>query len=259
MLEKINITDISKLKITKVKPWKIYFEYDNTKYMLLEDSDEDAHMSLYKRNQLENGNHTVECINGAITTMKPNSMIKDISNKNPKHLVYANIDRNWFVLKLCELGFSSGYLCDRQSKFEEKRIELDEEIKRLYNKINELRNKQAELLNDKYNMRKVGSKTARGNKIKKDMAERVRGKHNGEWCKTYNNFYGEPDPVYGGKLVDLYNLPVGTSFYVANGDWYGEIGYDSHGDKGVVTQFGFIKLDKNYHSLYLSMIDNEYV
>ena len=37
------------------------------------------------------------------------------------------------------------------------------------------------------------------------------------WCEEYKDYYGNPDPKYGGKLTDLRTLPVGTKFHVANG------------------------------------------
>ena len=34
---------------------------------------------------------------------------------------------------------------------------------------------------------------------------------------------GKQDPEYGGVLTDASTLPVGTTFYVRNGAWYGRI------------------------------------
>ena len=34
---------------------------------------------------------------------------------------------------------------------------------------------------------------------------------------------GETDPEYGGTITDISALPVGTTFWVCNGCWYGEI------------------------------------
>ena len=254
MAEKINITDISKLRITKVKPWKIYFKYNEDEYMLIEDTDEDAHISLYKRYKLNSGNHRVECINGAITCMSISTFIKDISKKRAKHIVYANIDRNNFVIKLLELGFSTGYLEERQSRYNEKQYEIDTKIEELQSKITQLIHDKHELLKDKQNIRKLGSKTANANIIKREMAERVHGKKDGEWCEQYNDYYGNSDPIYGGKLTDLYNLPVGTWFNVANGAYNAHIGYNEHGDKCIVTDVNCIKLTPKFHSLYIELI-----
>lgn len=34
---------------------------------------------------------------------------------------------------------------------------------------------------------------------------------------------GRTDPTYGGVLTDISTLPVGTTFFVCNGAWYGRI------------------------------------
>ncbi|MBO5387083.1 MAG: hypothetical protein J6A59_02960, partial [Lachnospiraceae bacterium] len=73
-------------------------------------------------------------------------------------------------------------------------------------------------------------------------------------CEEYKDYYGNPDPIYGGTLTDLYSLPVGTVIHVANGAWSGVIDYDERGDKGVIVDShggNFIKLTKEHHSLYL--------
>lgn len=71
------------------------------------------------------------------------------------------------------------------------------------------------------------------------------------WCEEYKDYYGNPDPKYGGKLTDLRTLPAGTEFEVANGGWTGEklegdyiLVHAPSGDRKV-------KLTEEYHSLYL--------
>jgi hypothetical protein len=71
------------------------------------------------------------------------------------------------------------------------------------------------------------------------------------WCEEYKNYYGNPDPKYGGKLTDLRILPAGTKFHVANGWWDGE---KLEGDYILVhTPSGNrkVKLTEECHSLYL--------
>lgn len=77
--------------------------------MLLDDSDEDAHLSLYRR-KIDNGKVTVTWLNGKVTFLKVYSIIKDISKRQPTNLVYTNIDREYFVKKLVELGFTKGFI-----------------------------------------------------------------------------------------------------------------------------------------------------
>lgn len=71
------------------------------------------------------------------------------------------------------------------------------------------------------------------------------------WCEEYKDYYGNPDPKYGGKLTDLRTLPAGTKFFVANGCWEGEKLEDDyilvHAPAGNRT----VKLTDEHHSLYL--------
>lgn len=246
----INIVDISKLKFTKFKPWKIYFRYEDDEYMILDSSEVgSSQLSLYKRNKLLSGNHTVEHIKTTITTLKPSDMIRTVSNNG--NIVYSNIDRNYFVLKLLDLGFSEGYLEERHSRFNDKLNNIESEMRSLNIKLCELIKQRKELLDDKDNISYCASKRANAEVIKRRLAERVKGKQVGEWCEKYNCYYGETHEEYGGVLTDLNNLPVGTRFTACNGDWVDLIGYDSHGNKCVITDVNCIKLTKDNSSLFI--------
>lgn len=71
------------------------------------------------------------------------------------------------------------------------------------------------------------------------------------WCEEYKDYYGNPDPQYGGTLTDLYTLPIGTKFFVANGWWEGEKVEDDyilvHAPSGDIR----VRLTEWNHSLYL--------
>ena len=61
----LNISNLDKLKITKIKSWAIYFTYDNNKYLLhLGDADEyDTITTLYLRTPINNtGQYKLEPI-----------------------------------------------------------------------------------------------------------------------------------------------------------------------------------------------------
>lgn len=71
------------------------------------------------------------------------------------------------------------------------------------------------------------------------------------WCEEYKDYYGNPDPKYGGRLTDLRTLPTGTEFEVANGRWTGE---KLEGNYILVHAPGgnrIVQLTEDYHSLYL--------
>jgi len=71
------------------------------------------------------------------------------------------------------------------------------------------------------------------------------------WCEEYKDYYGNSDQQYGGILTDLYTLPVGTKFSVANGRWEGEKLEDEYILVHAPTGDRRVKLTEEYHSLYL--------
>jgi hypothetical protein len=76
-------------------------------------------------------------------------------------------------------------------------------------------------------------------------------KDNKLWCEEYNDYYGNSDPQYGGRLTDLYTLPVGTKLFVANGCWEGEKLEDDYIIVHAPGEDRRVKLTEEYHSLYL--------
>ena len=71
------------------------------------------------------------------------------------------------------------------------------------------------------------------------------------WCKEYQDYYGNPDPQYGGKLTNLRKLPVGTEFWVANGWWKGKILSESRMLVYCPTGDFVVELTDKHHALYL--------
>lgn len=241
-MEKIKIKDLTKLKITKITSWKVYFDYEEQHYMLIDDSDEDAHLSLYKRD-IDNGKVNLTWMNGKVTTLRIRSIIKDISKRRPTSTVYANIDREHFVKKLLELEFSSGIFEDVYNRNKEQINVLRKQIAQLNKRVYELQNEWEETSGH-------GSKCY-GIDVKYNVANRVTPAKNGEWCEQYNDYYGNTHPRYGGALTDLFSLPVGCNFYVTNGCYYATIVVDEHGDKCILTCCTCVKLTKDYHSMYI--------
>ena len=71
------------------------------------------------------------------------------------------------------------------------------------------------------------------------------------WCDEYQDYYGNSDPQYGGKLTDLRTLATGTKFFVANGWLEGEKLEDNCILVQAPTGDRIVKLTEEYHSLYL--------
>jgi len=247
MLEKINITDIDKLHITRVKFLKIHFTYDGIKYMLIEDGEEDAHISLYKRVYTDDNRLKNVHINGKITLMHTYSFIKDVSKSKPRNTTYACIDKQYFVKKLVELGFAYGIYEESYNEYKQKVDEINELIQKLQDEKNQLKDKWEKTSGH-------GSKTdSIAHKFKIRACERVKGAKDGDWCKRFKTPYGSTSKEYGGTLTDLFNLPYGTYFHVENGGYDACISYDGCGNKTIITPESEVKLTKENCSAYITL------
>lgn len=238
----LNITSLDKLQITKVKDWKVHFTYDGTKYCLIDISDDDRCIALFKIEYNEiTKRYFNEIIGSKITTHTPKDSIKYIG----KGEVYSQIDKEHFVKKLVELGFSDGLY-----KFEY--VAYLNEVCKLNKEIKELQDKLGSLRKDWSHTSGHGSKTSsldRAFKVK--HAESIVGHKDGEWCEKCHDYYGNTHPIYGGVLTDLRNLPVGTEFLCMNGSWVGKIGYDNKGHKTVIIGKDEKTLTEEVHALYI--------
>lgn len=147
--EKINIEDLSKLKITKIADFRIYFNYDGKHYMLIENRDDDAVISLYEREISDKGFVKTRCMQSEIAyRMDIESFIKDISAKNKSgHIVYANIDKEYFVKQLMKIGYADSLfeeqykemidkMIDKKRKTMEKIFKLEQELQSLRRDLN---------------------------------------------------------------------------------------------------------------------------
>lgn len=135
----LQIDDLNKLKITKVKRWAIYFTYDNERYLLHGTSDcGESGVTLYKRNwngtkfKLERiasdwGDENVEY-----------EYIKSIP-RNTNTLVYAHIDKEYFVKKLSLDGFVYGIFDKEVENIKLNNENIREQIRKLENEIRQLR------------------------------------------------------------------------------------------------------------------------
>lgn len=100
----IDIQDLSLLKITKIKPWAIYFDYDEKHYLLHGKSDGcESVQELYERHLNKNGFWTLNFIKSNYgNEYVINYYIKPISWQT---IVYSQIDKEYFREKLEIHGF----------------------------------------------------------------------------------------------------------------------------------------------------------
>lgn len=101
----IDIQELSLLKITKVKPWAIYFDYDQKHYLLHGKSDGyESVQELYERHLNKNGFWTLEFIKSDYgNEYVINNYIKPISWQT---LGYKQVDKEYFREKLVMHGFA---------------------------------------------------------------------------------------------------------------------------------------------------------
>lgn len=238
------IEDLKKLRITKVKTYKVTFKYEDREFIILDNSSYgECGLVLMERVWVKDNRCVLNIIKCALTCRNPFDFIKDISKTKPNNVTYSNIDREYFVKMLAEMNFIGGKYADSYKELKEKQDKLNE-------KIRELQREVSNLYKEWRKPSGHGSKQY-GIEIKTKVAERIKGAEKGEWCEQYNAEYGSEHPIYGGTLIDLFTLPVGTTFYVTNGQYDAFISVDEHGDKCVVTLNSCVKLTKDNHSAYV--------
>lgn len=100
----IEMNDLSLLEITKVKPWAIYFDYDNKHYLLHGKADGyESIQELYERQLDKNGNYDLIFIKSRYgRDYLDSDYIKSISRKT---IVYNQIDKEYFREQLTRSGF----------------------------------------------------------------------------------------------------------------------------------------------------------
>lgn len=100
----IEMNDLSLLEITKVKPWAIYFDYDNKHYLLHGKADGyESIQELYERQLDKNGNYDLIFIKSRYGR---DYLVSDyIKSMNQKTIVYNQIDKEYFREQLTRSGF----------------------------------------------------------------------------------------------------------------------------------------------------------
>lgn len=102
----MNIIYLSLLKITKVKPWSICFDYDGKHYLIHGNYElgEGSWQTLYERELDANGKYTLNFIKHC--NHGPDNVSRDyIKRQNGNTIVYRNIDKEYFIGKLIDRGF----------------------------------------------------------------------------------------------------------------------------------------------------------
>lgn len=133
--QKLKIDDISKLKITKVKVWAIYFTYDNERYLLHESSEDyETYTTLYKKEPInESGKFKLKWICNDIGRCIPH-----INYKYSR--TYNQIDLNRFLWDMTWEGFFDTCYSETIEKRKQQINDVRQAIRVLENQVSELRN-----------------------------------------------------------------------------------------------------------------------
>ena len=99
---KLKITDLSKLKITKIRYDKIHFKYDGQRYFVIAHWDcGDSWYSLYKKDCID-GYWKVELLTTSGWTGASIDYLLDKKSRTKRNIIYSHIDKKYFVNKLRE-------------------------------------------------------------------------------------------------------------------------------------------------------------
>lgn len=105
-MNELVITDLTQLRFKKVNHYKVQFSYENKEYILLSEEDDDCALMLMERIKVRENRYILNYIKSVISCKKPEDFIKDISKTKPHHLVYSNINREWFAKQMAKTGLA---------------------------------------------------------------------------------------------------------------------------------------------------------
>lgn len=142
----INITDLSLLKITRVRPWAILFDYGDEHYLIHGSYEfgESSWQELYKRELDKNGKYNLTHLKNC-PYADDNVSYDYIKSQRGNTIVYKNIDKENFAYKLTKRGFATGIMENKVIEEQKHINKVEKQIKKYEEKIRQLRNEIAGL------------------------------------------------------------------------------------------------------------------
>lgn len=141
--QKLKIDDISKLKITKIKVWAIYFTYNNERYILHESSEDyETYTTLYKKEPLnDSGKFKLKWICNDVGRRIPYIYHKCSKiAKNYESRTYNQINLDKFLWDMTWEGFFDTCYSDAVVKRKQQINDVKQAIRVLEDQVRELRN-----------------------------------------------------------------------------------------------------------------------
>ena len=133
-MSKLNIINISDIKITKVRDWSIHFRYDNKLYMLHLSQDWcEESTTLFE--VLEKDNNKLDAIHSEYDDNIPRLKLKNGNFRTKDSEPYNQIDLDKFVYDLTWSGYASSKFDDEIKLKKSPRYQKKMEIDRLQKEI----------------------------------------------------------------------------------------------------------------------------
>lgn len=135
----LRIEDINLFKITKVKPWAIYFTYDNERYLLHgSECDYESDITLYKRDIDNCGKYTLEQIHVNMS-MSDRVEYLYLPRIESKTRTYSSINKEKFIKLLTYDGFCESIFNEEIKKEKYAKALRQYQINDLEDKIRDIR------------------------------------------------------------------------------------------------------------------------
>lgn len=136
----LNIEDIMQLRITKVTLRKLYFDYEDRHFAIIDVSDFCNSLLYFYERIFTNdyGFVNMRFINFTDKSIRISWFIRDVSKRHPLTITYSNLDREYFAKALTELGFATSLYADEWAEKKQKIDDIKAEIARLNDQIKDI-------------------------------------------------------------------------------------------------------------------------
>lgn len=136
----LNIEDIMQLRITKVTLRKLYFDYEDRHFAIIDVSDFCNSLLYFYERIFTNdyGFVNMRFINSTDKSIRISWFIRDVSKRHPLTITYSNLDREYFAKALTELGFATSLYEDEWAEKKQKIDDIKAEIARLNDQIKDI-------------------------------------------------------------------------------------------------------------------------
>ena len=138
----LEIKDLDKLKITRVRDWRINFRYDGVLYSL------NCHEDGYDSSIVLTNRDTMEYIFSEYGNLYVDHYIRVNYNNYNKPYIYSHIDKEYFVKELHKNGIAKAPIYIQKEIIKDKLIRMNNSIKAKEFEIENIKLDMDKLLNE---------------------------------------------------------------------------------------------------------------